>query len=342
MTLRRNETMYQRMLLLITISGLLLSSSCSTANSNNGHASNQAMTVVATTDIIADWAFQITGNSVQVFSLVPSGSDPHDFSPSAQDIAQIADADIIFSIGLGLENKWLDSLIENTISQTTRLSILGNVIEPSPERTIPESSMETTNSKSDHHDEESDHDPHELELARLKADPHFWLDPIMVNLAITEMTTVLSEHFPSKSSIFTSNSKRYSTQIQNLHQRAKSQFSTIPSERRLIVANHNSLSYLANRYDFQVVGSISHSHSTHDKPSSKELSELVQKLIQLRVPAIFSEFSTNDRLPLRISEETGIPLVNLHVGALDPSSSDAMTYIDLMNFNIEAITGALK
>ena len=63
---------------------------------------------------------------------------------------------------------------------------------------------------------------------------------------------------------------------------------------------------------------------------------------QLRVPAIFNEFYTADRLPLRISEETGIPLVNLHVGALDPLSDDAMTYIDLMNFNIQAITGALK
>ena len=334
--------MYQLWVLLITIMGLMLASSCSNTDSSNGYEEDQTMTIVTTTDIIADWASQITGNSVQVFSLVPSGSDPHTFSPSAQDIALIADADIIFSIGLGLEDEWLDSLIENTISESTRLSVLGNVIEP----------LTTTISKSAHHGEESEHDPHEneesehdphdLALALVEADPHFWLDPLMVDLAIAEMTTVLAEHYPAKSSTFTSNSKSYSTQIQDLHQHAKSQFSTIPAERRLIVANHNSLSYLANRYDFQVVGSISHSHSTHDKASPKELSELVQKLDQLRVPAIFNEFYTADRLPLRISEETGIPLVNLHVGALDPLSDDAMTYIDLMNFNIQAITGALK
>ena len=324
--------MYQLWVLLITIMGLMLASSCTNTDSSNGYEEDQTMTIVTTTDIIADWASQITGNSVQVFSLVPSGSDPHTFSPSAQDIALIADADIIFSIGLGLEDEWLDSLIENTISESTRLSVLGNVIEP----------LTTTISKSAHHGEESEHDPHDLALALVEADPHFWLDPLMVDLAIAEMTTVLAENYPAKSSTFTSNSKSYSTQIQDLHQHAKSQFSTIPAERRLIVANHNSLSYLANRYDFQVVGSISHSHSTHDKASPKELSELVQKLDQLRVPAIFNEFYTADRLPLRISEETGIPLVNLHVGALDPLSDDAMTYIDLMNFNIQAITGALK
>ncbi|MQF70073.1 zinc ABC transporter substrate-binding protein [SAR202 cluster bacterium AD-804-J14_MRT_500m] len=303
--------MYHLSIFPMILFSLLVGTSCTGNKSIDAYGDTQPITVVATNGIIADWASQIADDSVQIFSLVQSGSDPHSFSPSARDIARIADADIVFSIGRGLEDEWLDTLIVNSASKTSRLSILGNVIEPYPEQIS-------------------------------ERDPHFWLDPTLVDLVINEMATVLSERFPSKASIFMSNAQNYSNEIQDLHQSAKSQFSTIPPDRRLIVATHDSLSYLANRYGFQIIGSISHSTSTHDRPSPQELSDLVQILEKRDISAIFSEFSTTDRLPLRISEETGIPIVQLYLGSFGSSSSNITTYIDLMNFNIKAIAGALK
>ena len=89
-----------------------------------------AIQVVATTSIVADWVENIGGEHVEVFSLVPSGVDPHSFQPGAQDVAKIADADIVLSVGLGLEESWLRELIQNAASDPSSIVELGKLIDP--------------------------------------------------------------------------------------------------------------------------------------------------------------------------------------------------------------------
>ena len=89
-----------------------------------------AIQVVATTSIVADWVENIGGEHVEVFSLVPPGVDPHSFQPGAQDVAQIADADIVLSVGLGLEESWLRELIQNAASDPSSIVELGELIDP--------------------------------------------------------------------------------------------------------------------------------------------------------------------------------------------------------------------
>ena len=89
-----------------------------------------AIQVVATTSIVADWVENIGGEHVEVFSLVPPGVDPHSFQPGAQDVAKIADADIVLSVGLGLEESWLRELIQNAASDPSSIVELGELIDP--------------------------------------------------------------------------------------------------------------------------------------------------------------------------------------------------------------------
>ena len=89
-----------------------------------------AIQVVATTSIVADWVENIGGDHVEVFSLVPAGVDPHSFQPGAQDVAKIADADIVLSVGLGLEESWLKELIQNAARDPSTIVELGELIDP--------------------------------------------------------------------------------------------------------------------------------------------------------------------------------------------------------------------
>ena len=89
-----------------------------------------AIQVVATTSIVADWVENIGGEHVEVFSLVPPGVDPHSFQPGAQDVAKIADADIVLSVGLGLEESWLKELIQNAARDPSTIVELGELIDP--------------------------------------------------------------------------------------------------------------------------------------------------------------------------------------------------------------------
>ncbi len=89
-----------------------------------------ALKVVSTTNIVADWVENIGGEHVEVFSLLPVGVDPHTYQPGAQDVARIADADLVLSIGLGLEEAWLHELVESAARDESSIVELAELIDP--------------------------------------------------------------------------------------------------------------------------------------------------------------------------------------------------------------------
>ena len=86
--------------------------------------------VVTTSNIVADWAQNVGGDGVEVFSLLPVGVDPHTFQPGARDVARITDADVVLSIGLGMEGGWLHDLLENATANPDSIVETGEIIDP--------------------------------------------------------------------------------------------------------------------------------------------------------------------------------------------------------------------
>lgn len=90
----------------------------------------QKLSIVTTTNIIADWARAVGGDRVDVLPLLPPNADPHSYQPGAQDIARVADADLVLSIGLSLEATWLDDLLRNAAQNPNALTHLGEAVDP--------------------------------------------------------------------------------------------------------------------------------------------------------------------------------------------------------------------
>ena len=86
--------------------------------------------VVTTTNIMADWVENIGDDHVDVFSVVPVGADPHGFQPGARDVSRIADADLVLSVGLGLEGSWLKELLQNAARDLSTIVEIGDVVDP--------------------------------------------------------------------------------------------------------------------------------------------------------------------------------------------------------------------
>ena len=86
--------------------------------------------VVTTTNIVADWARIVGGDRVEVFSLLPAGSDPHSFQPGAKGVAAIADAEIVLSVGLRLEESWLRELLQNAARDESSIVELAEIVGP--------------------------------------------------------------------------------------------------------------------------------------------------------------------------------------------------------------------
>ena len=112
----------------------------------------ERLEVVTTTAFVADWVENVGGDRVDVTSLVPRNVDPHTFSPGARDVARVADADLIFGIGLTLEDGWLIDLIQNAARAPDAFIALGDYVEP----------IEFGEGRHDDHDDEHE-DEHDHE-----------------------------------------------------------------------------------------------------------------------------------------------------------------------------------
>ena len=88
------------------------------------------LNVVTTTNILADWAQAVGQDRVSVASLLPPNADPHTFQPGARDVAQVADAGLVLSVGLSLEAGWLEELIHNAAGDPEKIIALGDGVDP--------------------------------------------------------------------------------------------------------------------------------------------------------------------------------------------------------------------
>ncbi len=115
---------------LLVLALLFVLGACSDDSAPTSTPAPTPVQVVATTSIVVDWVEHIGGDHVEVFSIVPAGSDPHGFQPGARDVAKIADADLVLSVGLGLEGSWLTELVQNAARDSSSIVELGEAIDP--------------------------------------------------------------------------------------------------------------------------------------------------------------------------------------------------------------------
>lgn len=314
-------------LLLVALTTIaIVAAACGSSNQSSGNA---VVDVVTTSNIVEDWVQRIGGGRVEVSSLVPAGGDPHTFQPGARDVTRVADADVVFLLGLGLEEEWLKDLVNTASSEAAVVIALGDAVEPI---TVGE------NPEDDHTaDESEEEDDHGL------LDPHFWFDPLRVKLAVAEIALRLTALDPAGAQEYRDNSITYLQELDDFHLRAQQLVSEIPANRRLLVTSHDTLGYFALRYGFTVIGTVIPGVTTDEEPSARDLADLIDLVREHAIPAIFVENTTSDRLANRVAEEAGITVVqSLYTGSLSDAGEGADTYIDMMRANISAIVEALQ
>ncbi|MCY4530223.1 MAG: zinc ABC transporter substrate-binding protein, partial [Chloroflexi bacterium] len=137
--------------------------------------------VVATTNFVADWARVVGGDRAEVFSLLQPGADPHTFLPGARDVARVADADVVFTVGLSLEAEWLEELLHNASADESKIVALGEGVDPIEFAIV--GMQDDHGDEGDDHDEgDDDHD--EMAMGRLLV-----ADAVEAHLSVIDLST---------------------------------------------------------------------------------------------------------------------------------------------------------
>ena len=280
-------------------------------------ADTGALDVGASASFLADIAQNVAGDRFEVRSLVPLETDPHSFEPTPSDLRDVAAADLLVVNGGGLEGSLLDTL-ESAGGDATLVDASAGLAGRTPQ-------------------------PGEPSVEDGGADPHFWLDPVLVKTYVATIRDAFAEADPAGAAEYEANAAAYLQQLDELDAWIAAQIAEIPETQRKLVMNHTSHGYFADRYGLEVVGTVLPGASTGETPTARGLSDLVRAIESSGVRAIFVEIDESPDLARQIAAETGVAVVaDLLDHSLTEPGGAAPTYIDMMKYDTRRIVQALR
>ena len=171
-------------------------------------------------------------------------------------------------------------------------------------------------------------------------DPHVWLDPTLVKAYVDRIRDGLSQADAANAGAYADRAQAYQAKLDELDAWIRAEVEKIPAARRKIVTFHNAFQYFANRYGLAVKGFIV--ASPGKEPSAKALAELVRRIKQEQIPAVFAEADFNPKMLEVLARDAGVKVVtNLYDGSLS-SGPPADTYLNMMRHNVTQMVNALR
>ncbi|MEJ9282057.1 metal ABC transporter solute-binding protein, Zn/Mn family [Ureibacillus thermosphaericus] len=313
-----------RNLIFLSLLAMTLLLTACTNNESNQEKSNE-IDIYTTVYPLQYFAKQIGGDYVNVSSIYPPGANEHTFEPTQKDMIALADADVFFYIGLGLE-----SFVENAKKSLANERV---IFVPVAEK-IDEQKLQTSVGHS-HEEHEHEHDHHHGDV-----DPHVWLSPtISKDIALT-IKNELVNLLPEQENTFNTNYERLIKRLEELDQQYKDLASQASS--KTFFVSHAAFGYIAGNYgltQIPVAGLNSQS-----EPSQKELAEIVALAKKHQIKYILFEQNVSSKLASVIQQEIGaesLILHNLSVLTEDDIKNNE-DYFTLMEKNLKTLEKALN
>ena len=282
--------------------------------SAGGQPPASGLPVVTSNTVLADFVAQVGGETVQVRPLVPRGADPHTFQPTPDSMRQLTQARLIFFNGAGLEEWWAKTL--RSVKK--------------PEIPVVELSkgLATLTLPGDGHGQAA------------APDPHLWLDPILAKTYVERIRDALTRADSGNATYYAAPRRPIRGQLEALDAWIRAEVARIPAARRKLVTFHDAFQYFAKRYGLTVKGYVV--ASPGKEPSAQAMADLVRRIKQEQIPAVFAEADYNPKLLEVLGREAGVKVVtDLYDDSLS-AGPPADSYIHLMRHDVTTIVSALK
>ena len=262
--------------------------------------------VVASFSILGDFVKNVGGDRVEVTTLVGPNGDVHVYTPAPADAKKIADARLVVVNGLGLEG-WLPRLVQSSGSKAAIVTATDGIV------------------------------PLQSGAA---ADPHAWQSVPNAKIYVANIRDALVAADPSDAEVFRANADGYLAKLDSLDHDVRAAVAQIPPARRKVISTHGAFGYFGAAYGVDFIAPLG--VSTDSEASARDIADIITQIRAAKIPAVFVENISDDRLIQRISAETGAGIGGmLYSDSLTDEKGDAPTYIELVRHNIKALNHAL-
>lgn len=255
-------------------------------------------------------AQSVGGDLVNVTNLTQPGVEPHDLELSAQQVAEIAEADLVLYI------KGFQPAVDEAIEQQAA----GRAIDVSAGLAL----------LAGHEDEagHADEAGHEHGIQ----DPHVWLNPMNMALIGAAIKDRLSDIDSANAAAYMSNSEALRTSMATLDQKFSSELGSCSIS--TMVVSHEAFAYLAEAYGFTQVG-IS-GLSPEAEPSPARIKDVANIVTQDGVTTVYYETLVDPKVAQTLADETGAKTAVLDpLEGLQPNSDG--DYISVMESNLATL-----
>jgi len=356
----------------IFVAALFALVACNDASKDNAAKNTDKeskLSVVTTIYPEFSWAKSILGDqtsSVDLALLIKNGIDLHSFKPTAQDIAKIANADMVIYVG-GESDEWIEKALEAT-PKKGRTEI--NLMKILDDRVKAEEIVEGMQAEEEHHHEHAEehehehhkehaedhdhehHDEHAEEHEHhhhdeeVENDEHVWLSLKNAEVIVKKIAEELSKLDAAHAATYKQNTDAYIAQIQALDAEYREAVNGA-TRKTVLFGDRFPFRYLVDDYDIKYYAAFV-GCSAESEASFETIAFLAGKMDAESLPVIFTIENSNGKIAKAVltasknSKNAQILAINSMQSITEAQIAEGIDYISLMKSNLDVLKKALK
>jgi len=323
----------------LLILSLLVLSACGQNSENTAKIVEGKVNVVTTFYPVYAFTAAIGGEDANVINLLPTGVEPHDWTPKSQDIVNTSKAQLFLYNGAGLEG-WVPNFLKSLNSDTKVKSVAVSEGVKLLAAEGDDGHGHGEEHEDEHADDHADESGNEEQVADHHIDPHTWVSPksamIMAENIKNSLVEVDSEHKAGYEQRY----EELRTKLEALDQRFTNELATVANKE--IVVSHQAFGYLARDYGLKQHAIMGLSPDA--EPTGQDIVKLAKLVKDEGIKYIFFEELVSDKLAKTLASEAGVETMVLNPveGLTQEQVKNKDDYFTLMEKNLQNLLIALK
>jgi zinc transport system substrate-binding protein len=280
------------------------------AASAESKASGGKLKVSVSFNAMKEFTEAVGKEKVEVSTIIPAGTEPHDFEPKAQDLVGLSTAKVFVYSGFGME-AWAEKAVQSANN---------------PDLVTVEASKGAEPIKNTDAGEIKEHGQY---------DPHIWLSLKGAEIEVKNIRTALVKADPSNQDYYEKNCNDFVSQLEALYTEYKKKFQAAP--KKSFVTGHAAFGYLCR--DFGLEQNSVEDTFAEGEPNAQQLSELVQYCKQHKVTTIFAEDMASPDVSKTLAQEVGAKVETIYTVE---GEEEGRTYLERVKSDLDKIDASLE